>query len=281
MVVDLDSWSERMLARWAPLRDQCAFAAQRGDETVGYREQVPFEVGSAFKAFVAAEFAHQIPAGRLDPEMQLTVQPVDRVDSSLVVAAIPDGGSISLQEAAEAMIGVSDNTATDLVLRAVGPDSVRGLIGDLGMSQTSIPDSTRSIYERFRIEPDWRPVACMTTMDDLVRFYQATVGDRVMGDATERFLDLMQQEDLLQGAAWPAGVTCFRKSGSVEPPPLFALGMAGAFVDTSGGEVTSFAFALNVDFPEDAAYEDSPLEPIARVFSEGLRLGLHELAGEA
>jgi hypothetical protein len=65
----------------------------------------------------------------------------------------------------------------------------------------------------------------------------------------------------------------------VEPPPLLAMSMAGAFdID---GEITTFAFALNVDFPEDAAYEDSPLEPMVRVFSEGMRHGLRALTGGA
>ena len=277
-MVQLERWRERVQNMWAPLGEQCAFAAQHDGEIVGFQEDVRFEVGSTFKAFVAAEYARQVASGDLDADQRVEIRPEDRVDSSDMLDQLPDGATIPLQEAAEAMVAVSDNTATDLVLRAVGPDRVRQLLMDLGMSASSMPDSTRSIYERFKAEPGWRPVASQTTMRDLTAFYSATVKDRALGeDATERFFGLMRQEDLLQGAQWPDGVVCYRKSGLLEPPPLLAMGMGGAFVNADG-EVTAFAFALNVEFPEDAEIEDSPLEPTVRTFSEGLRSSLHELA---
>ena len=279
MPIDLEMWAGEMRRRWTPLRDQAAFSVARGAETVGFQEDVPFEVGSVFKAFVAAEYARQVTAGVVDPAARVEIVPENRVDSSDMTDQLLDGATVPLQEAAEAMIAVSDNTATDMVMAVVGSDRVRGLLRDLGLTATTIPDSTRSIYERVRNEPAWRPVACRTTMTDLVQFYRATVAERFLGDATDRFLALMREEDLLQGASWPNGAICYRKSGMVEPPPLLAMGMAGAFdID---GEVTAFAFALNVDFPEDAAYEDSPLEPMTRVFSEGMRHGLRALAGGA
>ena len=277
MLIDLETWAGEMRRRWAPLHDQAAFAAWRGAESAGERADVPFEVGSVFKALAAAEYARQVAAGTLDPDQRVEITVERRVDSSDMTDQLVDGATIPLQEAAEAMIAVSDNTATDLVMAAVGVGRVRGLLRDLGLTSTTIPDSTRSIYERFQNEPGWRPVACRTTMTDLVRFYRATVAEHVLGDATDRFLTLLREEDLLQGAHWPNDAICYRKSGMVEPPPLLAMGMAGALdVD---GEVTAFAFALNVEFPEDAAYEDSPLEPIVRVFSEGLRHGMRALAG--
>ncbi|MGI8976866.1 MAG: serine hydrolase [Thermomicrobiales bacterium] len=276
----LEDWRNRLVEMWAPLGSQCAFAARRADERVGFQENARFEVGSTFKAFVAAEYARQVASGTLDPDLRVTIRAEDRVDSSDMLDQLLDGATIPLQEAAEAMIAVSDNTATDLVMRAVGSDRVRDLLRELGLRETTIPDSTISIYKRFRDEPGWRPVACLTTMDDLVTFYTAVVRDRTLGSeaATDRFLDLMRREDLMQGAAWPEGVRCYRKSGLLEPPPQLAMGMGGA-LQASMGEVTAFAFALNIAFPEDAEIEDSPLEPAARTFSEGLRFGMRELAG--
>jgi beta-lactamase class A len=278
MPVDLDIWAEEMRRRWAPLREQVAFAARRGDEAVGFQDDRRFEVGSSFKAFVAAEFARQVAAGDLDPDARVEITPEICVDSSDMTDQLLDGATIPLQEAAEAMIAVSDNTATDIVLRAVGAERVRDLIRELGLTNTSIPDSTASLYQRWQTNPGAHVNASLVAMADLVRFYRATVADRALGVATDRFLVLMREEDLLQGARWPNDATCYRKSGMVEPPPLLAMGMAGALVATSG-EVTAFAFALNVEFPEDAAYEDSPLEPTVRVFSEGLRHGMRALAG--
>ncbi len=277
MAIDLEMWAGEMRRRWAPLRDQAAFAVRRGDESVGYQETATFEVGSAFKAFVAAEYARQVAAGEIEPDARVEIVPGVRVDSSVVTEQLPDGATMPLHEAAEAMIAASDNTATDLVMGAVGADRVRALLADLELPNATLPDSTASLYSRWKTNPGARVNASLVTMADLARFYWATVAERALGGATDRFLALMREEDLLQGSSWPNDAICYRKSGMVEPPPLLAMSMAGALdVD---GEVTAFAFALNVDFPEDAAYEDSPLEPIVRTFSEGLRHGMRALAG--
>lgn len=276
---DLQQWNAEMRKRLEPLGTQCAFSVRHGNQSVGFQQDVPFEVGSTFKAFVAAEYARQVGQGVADPDMRLTIQPEDRVESSHRLEAIPDGETVSLQDAAEAMIGVSDNTATDMVLRVLGAERVRALLSELGVHPTSIPDSVKSIYDRFKADRTWRPEACITTMRDLTVFYTAIMSDRAWesGAAKERFLHLMRQEDIVQGAEWGESVTCYRKSGSLQPPPLLAMGIAGAFVSSNGG-VTAFAFALNVESPEDAAFEDSPLDPIVRTFSEGLWFGMEALA---
>lgn len=280
MTRDLVNWRDQMALRLEPLGTQCAFSVQRGDELVGYQEDVTFEVGSAFTAFVAAEYARQVGERMVDPEMLLTIEPKTRVESSQTLESIPDGETITLQDAAEAMIGVSDNTATDMVLTVIGADRVRAILSDMGLDQTAMPDSVKSIYDRFKSDRSWRPVACLTTMRDLTAFYSAITFDRAWkrGATRERFLHLMRQEDIVQGAEWSDHVVCYRKSGSLSPPPQLVMALAGAFV-FANGEVTAFAFALNVDFPEDAAFEDSPLEPMVRTFSEGLRFGMESLAG--
>lgn len=138
--MQLEAWRDRLMEMWAPFGTQCAFAARTGDECVGFQEDVRFEVGSTFKAFVAAEYARQVAIDELDPEMSLTIRAEHRVDSSDMLDQLLDGATIPLQDAAEAMIAVSDNTATDLVLQAVGVDSVRALIARVGLNETSIPD---------------------------------------------------------------------------------------------------------------------------------------------
>src|SRR5690606_23978899 len=44
------------------------------------------------------------------------------------------------------MITHSDNTATDIAINTVGPDKVRALIKNAGLTQTRIPDSTRVLF---------------------------------------------------------------------------------------------------------------------------------------
>lgn len=55
-------------------------------------------------------------------------------------------GLVSERTALEAMILHSDNTATDMSIRLVGPDNVRRFIASAGLKQTMIPDSTRIAF---------------------------------------------------------------------------------------------------------------------------------------
>jgi beta-lactamase class A len=55
-------------------------------------------------------------------------------------------GQVSERTALEAMIQHSDNTGTDMSLKLVGPDNVRSFIASAQLSNTAIPDSTRSLF---------------------------------------------------------------------------------------------------------------------------------------
>ena len=64
-------------------------------------------------------------------------------------------GTVSERTALEAMILHSDNTGTDMILKLVGPDNVRALIASAGLTNTLIPDSTRSFVGYLLGAPDY------------------------------------------------------------------------------------------------------------------------------
>src|SRR5262249_4061474 len=58
----------------------------------------------------------------------------------------PDiSGIVSERTALEAMITRSDNTATDMMFKLVGPDNVRAFLASQGLRRTFVPDSTRAL----------------------------------------------------------------------------------------------------------------------------------------
>jgi hypothetical protein len=95
-----------------------------------------------------------------------------RVPHSAALGALPDGTAMTVWEA---MLGVSDNTATDLVLQRIDVANVRRLVADAGMTNTELPASVRSVYGAADMHPDGRAEACIAPMRDLIRFYLAAL----------------------------------------------------------------------------------------------------------
>ncbi len=90
----------------------------------GAEEDQPVPIGSAFKLYVLQAVAEAVSAGTLAWEDPLTITAEVKSLPSGILQDRQDGSTVTVQEAAELMIAISDNTATDLLLRAVGREAV-------------------------------------------------------------------------------------------------------------------------------------------------------------
>ena len=113
---------------------------------VQHQPDIPLFVGSVVKTFMAAQFLRDVEAGHrgLSEDMPCEVSDRFRSPGSPVLVGLQ--GQMPYRSALEAMIAHSDNTATDIVLDAVGADRVRALIAQSGLRATRIPDSTRKLF---------------------------------------------------------------------------------------------------------------------------------------
>lgn len=184
--------------------------------------------------------------------------------------AWPDGSTVTPDEAARAMIAVSDNTATDMVMDLIGHDMVVALVSECGLSETVIPRSVCDVYAQAE---HVRPIGCVSMMRELTRLYATVLSPESPLDEIARsdFKRLMRREALEQGTSWPVGAVCYRKSGSLEPPPMFAMAMAGAF--EAEHHQARFAFAINMETSDEATMRNA-----ATQFVEGVTLGMKALA---
>lgn len=273
-MIELDAVRDRVDALWSPLGATAAYRLTQASgiesQAVGRHDNDRFEVGSCFKAFVAAECCRRVSTGRLSWDHALRVDPDRRVPSSDRAEAWPDGSTVTLDEASRAMIAVSDNTATDMVMDLIGHGNVVALVSECGLSETVIPRSVGDVYAQAE---HVRPIACVSTMRELTRFYATVLSPESPLDeiAQSDFRRLMRQEDLEQGTNWPTSVICYRKSGSLEPPPMFAMAIAGAFVTEH--HQANFAFAINIETCDEVVMSNA-----APLFIEGVTLGMKSLA---
>lgn len=103
-------------------------------------------IASVFKVLLVLEFARQAVAGQLDPRERVTVTAADRLGGT-GTAGCADDIELSLRDLAFFALSVSDNSAADLLLRAVGLDTVQLLATELGLSRTRIIGGPRESLE--------------------------------------------------------------------------------------------------------------------------------------
>lgn len=271
----MENLEQELKRRLLVLGPNVAFRIERHSHgesrSIDHQADATYEVGSCFKAFVAAELCRQVDAGMLSFSDEIVLRPDNRVPDSTRLDGLPDGSIVTLEEAARAMIAVSDNTATDLVMERVGSERVTRLLESTGMERTSVPPSVASV---FATKEGAIPVACRSSMSDLARFYTTALSGAMFPNENtrDRFKDLLREEDLEQGTAWPDGVLCYRKSGSIEPPPLFVQAMAGAFIE--GETLSIFAFVLN-----QLETSESDIIEASTIFVDSVRTTMRALAG--
>lgn len=236
-----------------------------------HRADAPMEAGSTFKAVVAAECCRQVKRGELAWSDPLVIRSENRVPASATTERLPDGATIALDEAVRAMLTVSDNTATDLVIGKIEHDAVIRLTDELGLRHMRVPESVKALYA----EPEDENIAAFTTsMRDLGTFHDMVFREELFAQPTpqQRYLAFLRGEDEQQGTPWPNGVTCYRKSGSLETEHLLAQAIAGAF--TKEGANATWAFAIN-QRPSPLDQQHAMFEEIAR----GLGVALSSITG--
>ena len=220
-------------------------------------------IASAFKGFVLAECL-RLEEESLDPRSktplagQLAARlaqllPLDESVFSLSSSVLNPPhltGEVTLRTALEAMISHSDDTATDIVLRHVGPERVQSFIDGIGLRQTQIPASTRQfIGYVFGLEdwqattwdqlqdpgPDLTPqpllndtITMASTASELVSFYaRALPGEFFQyAETLAEFRAILGMADAIP-PTMPLGVSAFGKGGSVDLNGSHALTFAG------------------------------------------------------
>jgi beta-lactamase class A len=82
-------------------------------------------LGSMFKLFVLGALAHQIAAGRISWNQELTVTDALKSGGSGTLQDVPAGTRVAVRQTALQMISISDNTAADMLIHLVGRSAVQ------------------------------------------------------------------------------------------------------------------------------------------------------------
>ncbi len=112
-------------------------------------EPVAAPSGSIFKLIVLAAVVEAIEADELSWDQELTITPGLKSLPSGQLQDRPDGSRVSVQEAATLMISISDNTATDLLMDAVGEQRLTDVVARISDQPERLTPllTTREFFE--------------------------------------------------------------------------------------------------------------------------------------
>ena len=166
------------LLRGSPCRWNVAVAAADGALLWGHAADEPRKAASTIKIAILIALFRAIDAGNLRLDERRPLREADKVPGSGVLKALGTGLPLSLHDLAHLMIAISDNSASNMLIDAVGLDAVNAAIGDLGCTGTVLG---RRFYGRAALpgEPE-----NLTTARDLTRLLAAILGNRAASAAS-------------------------------------------------------------------------------------------------
>ena len=147
--------AEVLWQRWQGLGPDVGVLVEAGDGAAKQRplialnEDLVLEMGSVFKVFLLAAFARFVEQGEASCEQPFRITASDRIPHSAVLERLPDGHEITARDLLVAMMGQSDNTATQMLVDVLPPGAVDEVIRLAGLASTTVAaTSVPSMPER-------------------------------------------------------------------------------------------------------------------------------------
>jgi len=132
--------------------------------------------------------------GRIDVERQVPVG--ERVDGSGILRDLRDVATMSLRDLGALTIGLSDNTATNRLIEAVGVERVAGRLNEWGIRVTAL---RRRMYDFEAAKRGLENVATAREMVMLLeRLVAGACGDRAASDAVLALMERCQDDTKLR-----------------------------------------------------------------------------------
>ncbi len=252
-------------------------------------------VGSAIKTFILCEALRQADSANVVKTIRTQQFSLDASVWSVDSATFnPPNmiGKVSERTALEAMIMHSDNTATDMCLKYVGPDKVREFVASAGLKSVMIPDSTRVFfgyllgaknYKTFSwedigaaanqnmVNPPMNNVQSLAaSADDFVSYYSRALQGQFFQN--KETLNVFRQILSIGDAIWlvplPLGVSAFVKGGSIDVAGFHALCVPGGMIFDDRWVY----FCLTINWPAAAETDPKTVAAFAAACSQALAL---------
>lgn len=202
-----------------------AFRTLDGRDEVLLVADTPFHAASTMKAPVLIELYRQVDAGRLSMDDPLpvvnrfasivdgspyTLDPADDSDKGAIYKAV--GGSLPVRELAEAMITVSSNLATNLLIEKLGVANIQQAMTALGADGMRV---VRGVEDNKAYE---KGLINTTTARALLTLFEAIARAKAASDAScGEMIAILRRQQFNEGipAGVPPGTPVAHKTGQI------------------------------------------------------------------
>lgn len=212
---DTSGWARVLaLAQDAGIGAEIAVAARLvgTDRAWALRADRLFPAASTIKLALLVACFREVDAGRLDLDAPRLVDPAAVVPGSGVLAWLRPGLRLPLADLVYLMVAVSDNTASNLLLDAVGPDRVRATIADLGLVGTAL---NRRFLGRLPLPGEPENLTAAVDLAALLAAVAAGTAARPASCGRMRLILALQQDRDRLARRLPSEIAFAGKSGSL------------------------------------------------------------------
>ncbi|WP_182358362.1 serine hydrolase [Tomitella gaofuii] len=175
-------------------------------------------LGSIFKLYVLGALGDAVEAGEIGWDDTLTITDDVKSLPSGELQNLPSGSTVTVREAAEKMISISDNTAADMLIHAVGRDRVEAAVRSMGDGHPAALTPFPTTREMFII--GWGPDPSLrqrwADAADLPDAAAAEAERRaVLAEADTRSLDDVDLQQLMRTPLSPRDIGWFASAQDV------------------------------------------------------------------
>src|ERR1044072_78520 len=175
---------------------------------------------STIKVTVMIEACARVMEGKAKWSDEVVLTEAKKVQGSGVLQELGDGLRLTLRDAVNLMMVVSDNTATNLVLDVLTTDGVNARMEQLGLKQTRLLRKVGSGgTSKAGLDPELKPFGLgVTTPREMVMIVEKLErGEVVSKDASKEMIALMKREQSHDGIGRTLnGVDMATKSGALD-----------------------------------------------------------------
>jgi beta-lactamase class A len=188
-------------------------------ESFVYHENDPMPTASLIKFPVMVEAYRQAAEQKIDLAKMVTLEKSDQVPGSGILTQLTPGLALSVRDLIRLMIGLSDNTATNMVLDEIGIGSTAATMERMGYPNTKI--HSKSFRRDTSVFPDRSKQFGLgsTTASEMVRLFEALykkelVSPEACASMTEHLLACDDKDKFPRFL--PSGTKVAFKTGSVD-----------------------------------------------------------------
>jgi beta-lactamase class A len=179
--------------------------------SAGYNANASMPAASTIKVPVMVEVFRQLQAGAFDLNRHVTLLARDKDYGSGELCDLSPGETFPVSELLEKMIDISDNTATNMLIRLVGRSHVNATMANLGLTHTHLETDVRTSGWAIRQELRSSP-------QDMVRLLgRMAHGTLIDHWSSNEMISILEQDQFntLIPAPLPDDVMVAHKTGSL------------------------------------------------------------------